>query len=207
MRGLEISDDQSAQLLGYLDLVMEWRRHVNLTGLHDAGRMFEVLLLESLDFFQHDLFESSMRILDLGTGAGIPGIPLAIMAPALDFTLLDRSEKKMIFVRRVVRQLALTNCSVHCDTSETLARRLAPLRYYERIVSRGVGSIVQLLRLAAPLLKPGGKLILRKPLGTPEMQEAAAILQKGDWEGTDLRHLPWSEPRAWCLLSFTKARG
>ncbi len=204
VRSLVLSADQETMLLRYLDCILEWRQHLNLTGLQTAERIVDVLLLGSLDFFQQELFSVATRVLDLGTGAGVPGIPLAIGAPNLHITLLDRSEKKIAFVRRVVSRLALTNCQPYCGTAEALKTTLQSAPRFERVVSRGVGSVKHLLHLAAPLLCPGGKLILRKPVATAEIQEATAAINKGGWEGMQVWPLAWSGPQGWCLLVMTR---
>ena len=77
-RGIALSTAQLHGLTHYLTLLLRWRPHLNLTGLRDAERLLDVLIVESLDFFQGDFFLPSMRVLDLGTGADVPGIPLAV---------------------------------------------------------------------------------------------------------------------------------
>jgi 16S rRNA (guanine527-N7)-methyltransferase len=108
-RGIALSTTQLGELTQYLTLLLRWRPHLNLTGLRDAERMLDVLIVESLDFLQGDFFLPGMRVLDLGTGAGVPGIPLAICRPDVHVTLLDRSEKKSTFLHRVVASLPLEN--------------------------------------------------------------------------------------------------
>lgn len=178
---------QLDHLTGYLELLQQWQRHVNLTGLRDIEQLIDVLLLESLDFLQGGFLSGSMRVLDLGTGAGVPGIPLAIRQPQLEMTLLDRSQKKITFVRRVISRLQLGHCRTEIDTAEGLSRRLAPPAAavsdvrFDAVVTRGVGTVAHLLSLAGPLLRPGGVLLLRKPVNTPELEAAAAALAAGAW--------------------------
>ena len=199
-RGITLSETQLQRLLQYLELLLRWRAHLNLTGLRDAERIIEVLIGESLDFFQGNFLMPGMRVLDLGTGAGVPGIPLAICSVGLHFTLLDRSEKKITFLRRVVSLLGLENCQPCCSTAEALARALTPPQRFDAVLSRGVGSIAQLLRLAVPLLRPGGTLLVRKPLHTPELQEAAPLLASATWGEVQRLPLPSSTTSLWGLL-------
>lgn len=203
-RGLTLSTAQMESLTHYLKLLVRWRPHLNLTGLRDAERMLDVLIVESLDFLQGDFLLPGMRVLDLGTGAGVPGIPLAICRPDVHVTLLDRSEKKITFLHRVVASLHLKHCQPCCSTAEDLVPRLHPLEHFDVVVSRGVGSVVSLMRLTAPLLKPGGRLLLRKPLHTPELQEAEPLLASGTWEDVQTLLLPESEngPSPWVLLAL-----
>jgi 16S rRNA (guanine527-N7)-methyltransferase len=204
-RGIALSTMQLEDLTQYLALLVRWRPHLNLTGLRDAERILEVLIVESLDFLQGDFFLPGKRVLDLGTGAGVPGIPLAICRPDVHVTLLDRSEKKITFLRRVVASLHLENCQPCCSTAEDLVHRLRPQEYFDVVVSRGVGSVAHLMRLAAPLLKPGGRLLLRKPLHTPEQQEAEALRVAQTWGSVETLPLPWSAAPPWALLSIVRS--
>ena len=203
-RGITLSETQLQRLLQYLELLLRWRLHLNLTGLRDAERIIDVLIGESLDFSQGDFLVPGMRVLDLGTGAGVPGIPLAICSVGLHFTLLDRSEKKITFLRRVVSLLRLENCQPRCSTAEYLARSLTPTQRFDAVVSRGVGHIAHLLRLAAPLLRPGGTLLVRKPLQTPELQEAAPLLTTAAWGEVQTLPLLQDESSPWCLLAIPR---
>jgi 16S rRNA (guanine527-N7)-methyltransferase len=203
-RGIALSTPQLEDLTQYLTLLVRWRPHLNLTGLRDAERILDVLIVESLDFLHGDFFLPGMRVLDLGTGAGVPGIPLAICRPDMHVTLLDRSEKKITFLRRVVASLHLENCQPCCSTAEDLAHRLRPQEYFDVVVSRGVGSVARLMRLTAPFLKPGGRLLLRKPLPTPELQEAESLQASEKWRSIEILPLPWSASPPWALLSIVR---
>jgi 16S rRNA (guanine527-N7)-methyltransferase len=203
-RGIALSTAQVDGLTQYLLLLLRWRPHLNLTGLRDAERMLDVLIVESLDFLQGDFFLPGMRVLDLGTGAGVPGVPLAICRPGIYIMLLDRSEKKITFLRRVVASLHLENCQPCCSTAEDLARRLSPHACFDVVVSRGVGSIAYLMRLTTPLLKPGGHLLLRKPLHTPELQEAELLRASETWGSIETLSLPWSASSPWALFSIVR---
>jgi len=203
-RGITLAEAQCQRLLQYLELLLRWRSHLNLTGLRDTERIIDVLIGESLDFLQGGFLSPGMRVLDLGTGAGVPGITLAICSVGLHFTLLDRSEKKITFLRRVVSLLRLENCQPCCSTAEDLARTLTPPQRFDAVVSRGVGHIAHLLRLAAPLLRPGGILLARKPLQTPELQEAAPLLDTTTWGEVQTLPLLQDESSPWCLLAIPR---
>jgi 16S rRNA (guanine527-N7)-methyltransferase len=211
-RGLDLTAAQFDALAGYVALLLQWQRHLNLTGLRDIEQLIDVLVLESLDFLQGEFLSGSRRVLDLGTGAGVPGIPLAICQPQLAMTLLDRSQKKMIFVRRVIARLQLRHCRTQIDGAEALSRRLLlasepmPAGLFDAVVSRGVGTVAHLLSLAEPLLRPGGVLLLRKPLQTPELEAAAPVLASGAWAAVQTvplhGHAPGTQP--WALLAIVK---
>jgi 16S rRNA (guanine527-N7)-methyltransferase len=203
-RGIALSTTQLEELTHYLKLLVRWRSHLNLTGLRDAERMLDVLIVESFDFLQGNFFLPGLRVLDLGTGAGVPGIPLAVCRPDVHVTLLDRSEKKITFLRRVVASLPLENGQPCCSTAEDLAQRLRPQEYFDVVVSRGVGSVAHLMRLTAPLLKPGGRLLLRKPLRTSELQEAELLRASQTWGSIETLPLSWSASPPWALLSIMR---
>jgi 16S rRNA (guanine527-N7)-methyltransferase len=201
---MALSTEQLEGLTGYLKLLVRWRPYLNLTGLRDAERMLDVLIVESLDFLHGDFFRPGMRLLDLGTGAGVPGIPLAVCRADVHVTLLDRSEKKITFLRRVIASLHLKNCQPCCRTAEDLAGRLRPQEHFDVVVSRGVGSVAHLMRLTASLLKPGGRLLLRKPLHTPELREAELLRAAETWGSIETLPLPWSASPPWSLLSIVR---
>jgi 16S rRNA G527 N7-methylase RsmG len=128
-------------------------------------------------------------------------------------TLLDRSQKKMVFVRRVISRLQLDHCRVAIDTAEGLSRRLLqaagePDTRFDAIVTRGVGTVAHLLSLSEPLLRAGGVLLLRKPLHTPELEAAAPVLASGPWVDvqTVLLHATGHSTGAvpWILLAIVK---
>jgi 16S rRNA (guanine527-N7)-methyltransferase len=200
--GLTLAEAQCDRLLAYLELLLQWRRHLNLTGLREAERLIDVLIVESIDFLQGGLLPRTARLLDLGTGAGVPGVPLAVCAPDLHLTLLDRSQKKITFLQRVVARLQLRNCHLIASSAEALARRLQPEERFEVVVARGVGSVARVLSLAGPLLQPGGLLLLRKPLPTPELHDAAALLTAGAWG--DVLTVPLAATAPWALLGIRR---
>lgn len=201
-RGLELSETQVDALMGYLDLVLQARPRLNLTGLRDPERILDVLIVESLDFCRSDLIPAAGRVLDLGTGAGVPGITLAVWGGDLHLTLLDRTQKKITFVRRAALALGLHNCHPAWGAAEELSRRLPPDERFDTVVARGVGSIAHLMRLARPLLRPHGKLLLRKPPANPEHQEAEALLTSPAWAGMRTFPLPESGAMRWVLLAI-----
>jgi 16S rRNA (guanine527-N7)-methyltransferase len=204
-RGLDLSETQIDALMRYLELVSQARSHLNLTGLRDPERILDVLIVESLDFCRPDLIPAVARVLDLGTGAGVPGITLAVWGGDLHLTLLDRTQKKIAFARRAALVLGRHNCHPSWGSAEELARRLSPDERFDVVVARGVGSIAHLMRLAQPLLRPHGKLLLRKPPDTPEHQEAEVLLASPAWAGMRTVPLPESGVKPWVLLAIERS--
>ena len=204
-RGLGLSENQVEALMGYLDLVLQMRSRLNVTGLRDPERILDVLIVESLDFCRSDLIPVDGRVLDLGTGAGVPGITLAVWRSDLRLTLLDRTRKKVAFVRSAAEALGLHNCNPAWGSAEELTRHLSADERFDAVVARGVGSIAHLMRLARPLLRPHGKLLLRKPPASAERREAEALLASRAWAGIQTYLPPESGAMSWELLAIERA--
>ncbi len=151
--GLEIVPAQSAALSAYIELLGQWNRVFNLTGIRSPEALVERHLVESLTLAP--LLRGS-RVADIGTGAGLPGIPLAIAAPERQFTLIESRAKRVRFLRHVVSMLNLGNAGVeHCRVED-----LPSVRPFDTVLARAVAPPEQLIRLARPLLAPGGVLLV-----------------------------------------------
>lgn len=144
-----------ARALTYLALLQKWNRVYNLTGVRDAHGMVTRHLLDSLAIIP---FVAGPRVLDIGTGAGLPGIPLALALPDMEFVLLDSSSKKVQFVRHVVTELALDNVAVVCQRAQ---QYVPPVRF-DTVVTRALASIKAVLAMAQPLCAPGGRMLIMK---------------------------------------------
>lgn len=168
------SEAQLGALAAYARLLERWSRAYNLVGPSALPELVPRHLLDSLRLAPL-LPGPGGAVLDLGTGAGLPGLPLAVLRPDLSFTLLDRSRKKIRFVRQALLELGLGHARAEaCDAAEHAG---GP---YAAIVARAVGPAAALARLAGRLLAPGGTLLL--PGGAP------AALPAG-WRA-ELRELP-----------------
>lgn len=153
--GLALSEAQRDRLLGFLDLLQRWNRVYNLTAVRDPAAMVSHHLLDSLSLVPYLRGDS---ILDLGTGAGLPGLPLAIVEPRRRFWLLDSNGKKVRFVRQVVLELGLGNVEPVHDRIESYR----PARKFSTIVTRAVASVAQIHTQALPLLERPGLLLIMK---------------------------------------------
>src|SRR5688572_10076273 len=114
---LELREHDSKRLLIYLALLQKWNQTYNLTAVREPEKMVSHHLLDSLSVLPH---LNGSRVVDVGSGAGLPGIPLAIARPEWQVTLLDSNHKKASFLRQVVMELMLTNVAVHCGRVEEL---------------------------------------------------------------------------------------
>ncbi len=172
---LTASRAQQTHLLAYLALLLKWNRAYNLTAIRDPASMVSRQLLDSLSILP---LIKGPRILDVGTGAGLPGIPLAIMLPELEFTLLDTNSKKTRFVNQVKLELGLDNVSVVQQRVE----HFQPQQAYDTITSRAFASLQDMLQGSAHLLAEQGQWVAMK--GQLPQQEIADIASVRDvrWE-------------------------
>lgn len=154
-------------LLAYLDLLARWNRTYNLTAVRDPREMVPRHLLDSLAMapFLGDI----ATLADLGTGPGLPGIPLAIARPRLHVTLVEANGKKARFLREAVRTLGLANAEVVESRIEALDRPGA----FDAITARALATLPQILAFGAHLLGPGGRLLAMK--GARPDDEIAAL--------------------------------
>ena len=114
--GLDLPQATHEKLLAYLALVRKWNKIYNLTAVRDEDKMLTHHLLDSLAVVPY--VKDAAAILDVGSGAGLPGIPLALALPGTEVTLLDSNQKKTTFLRQAKMQLALTNVTVVCERVE-----------------------------------------------------------------------------------------
>ena len=143
-------------LRGYLDLLLRWNQTYNLTAIRDPLEMVSKHLLDSLSIATEF---ADQRAVDIGAGAGLPGIPLAIARPQLRVSLVESAGKKARFMREAVRQLKL---SERVDVVEGRAEQLDRPGAYDLLTARALASLPQLLALGGHLLRPGGLLLAMK---------------------------------------------
>lgn len=159
-------EDLQPRLLAYLDLLAKWNRAYNLSAVREPREMVTRHLLDSLAVLP---WVGADNLLDIGSGAGLPGIPLAIARPDLQVTLLDSNGKKTRFLRQAVLELPLANVQIF----EGRVEAYRPERPFARISSRAFSELGAFVRLARPLLAPGGRLLAMK--GRLEPNELAQI--------------------------------
>jgi 16S rRNA (guanine527-N7)-methyltransferase len=180
--GVALDAEMASKLLRLLDELEQWNRAYSLTGIETPAAMVATHLLDSLAA-SGDL--AGARIADLGTGAGFPGLPLAIAHPERQFTLIDGTAKKIRFVTHAVRTLGLSNVeAVHAR-----AESMHPTEPFDTVIARAVAPLPKLAALARPLSRPGTHLLALK--GKRPTAELAAI--PSDWELLGVREL--SVPR------------
>lgn len=192
--GLEIGRPQQQKLLAFLALLMKWNRAYNLTAIRDPGEMVSRQLLDSLSILP---LVRGERVLDVGTGAGLPGIPLAICMPDVGFTLIDSNGKKTRFVQQAKIELGLDNLQVR----QSRVERLDTADGFDTITSRAFAALPKMVDLTRRLLTDGGILLAMK--GSVPEQEIETLQAGGaEVEIVELK-LPLSGERHAIIIRFT----
>jgi len=163
------------QEMTFLDELLRWNRRVNLTAIRDRREALEKHLIDSLILLAH--LPEKANLLDMGSGGGLPGIPLAIARPGLQVVSVDSVGKKINFQKHVKRQMKLDNLLPIHARLEELAEQLPAEQRFELVVARAFASLEQMLELAAPWLQEGGRLLAMKgPDTAEEVRESEARL-------------------------------
>jgi 16S rRNA (guanine527-N7)-methyltransferase len=170
-----------ARLLQYLALLEKWNQSYNLTAVRDPEQMVPRHLLDSLAVLP---FLDGPEVLDIGTGAGLPGIPLAIARPGLHFTLLDSNAKKVRFVRQAAHELNLRNVTVVQDRIE----KFHPERKFATLVARAFAAIPDILAGCGHLAVPGVQILAMK--GVFPGEEIAGVAGRYRIEEVKALHVP-----------------
>jgi 16S rRNA (guanine527-N7)-methyltransferase len=165
--GLALDAPAQAKLADYLRLIEKWNRVHNLTSVREADRMVVLHLLDSLSVLPH--LGGARALLDVGTGAGLPGIPIAIARPEIAVTLLDASHKKATFLRQAKAELGLANVEIACERVEGWH----PAASFDIVVSRAFAELADFVSHAAHLVAPGGAMLAMK--GVHPFEEIARI--------------------------------
>jgi 16S rRNA (guanine527-N7)-methyltransferase len=153
--GLMFSADEDKKLERFVELLEQWNRAYNLTAVRDPEEMVTKHLLDSLVLLP---FVQQGPVLDVGTGAGLPGIPLAVSLPALCFTMLDSNGKKTRFVTHAVATLGLRNVEV----VQARVEDYRPAEPFATVISRAFSSLQDFARMAGPACMSGGRLLAMK---------------------------------------------
>ena len=167
LAALALPGEIAPPLLAYLDLLVRWNRAYNLTAVREPGGMVTRHLLDSLAM--HPFLDGISSLADLGTGPGLPGIPLAIARPSLQVTLVESNGKKARFLREAVRQLRLGNARV----AESRAEALDAPGAFDAVTARALATLPDILAVGGHLPRPGGRLLAMK--GMVPREEIAAL--------------------------------
>ncbi|NPV14023.1 16S rRNA (guanine(527)-N(7))-methyltransferase RsmG [candidate division WOR-3 bacterium] len=194
--GLNINPETYGKLCLYAQLIRQYNEKVNLISRKDTHRILTYHIIDSLA--AHRFILPNARCCDLGSGAGLPGIPLALVRHDATFILIESIKKKCRFLETALKELNLKNCSIFCERAETL-----PPLNCDVILSRLTAPIEKTLPFAAPHLKPGGVIVLYKTAGWEnELQKKEKIIARShlQLQKTEKITLPFSEIERHFLL-------
>ncbi|MFI3190711.1 16S rRNA (guanine(527)-N(7))-methyltransferase [Crenothrix sp. D3] len=147
--------EQIEKLLAFIKLIAKWNKAYNLTAVRNNEDMARLHILDSLAIFPHI---EGKRVIDIGTGAGLPGIPLAIFLPEVEFVLLDSNAKKTRFVQQVILELKLKNVSVIHSRAEDYQPELG----FDIVTTRAFSSLPDMVTVTTHLLNPNGVILAMK---------------------------------------------
>lgn len=174
---LQVTDRQLEQLVGYVALLHKWNKAYNLTSVRDPDEMLVKHILDSIVVSTHLVGE---RFIDVGTGPGLPGIPLAIMHPEKDFTLLDSLGKRIRFIRQVIHELAITNVT----PIQSRVEEFQPEQGFDAVLSRAFASMSDMVSWCHHL----------------PAEHGCFMALKGQFNQQEVTELP-----AWCSVTEVKS--
>lgn len=171
---LELSERQIQQFYQYMNLLLEWNEKVNLTAITEPKEVILKHFIDSLTIVKQ--IEKGKKLIDVGTGAGFPGIPISIIREDLEITLLDSLNKRITFLQEVIHKLDLKNIRAIHGRVEEFAKNKKERQNYDIAISRAVASFNVLLEYLLPLTKIGGKCICMKGSNIEEIEKARNAL-------------------------------
>lgn len=159
---IALSEKQMEQFLQYYELLIEKNKVMNLTAITEFDEVVEKHFLDSVSLTQQLDLHQPLKVLDLGTGAGFPGIPLKIVFPELEITLMDSLNKRVLFLQDVISSLQLENIEAVHGRAEEAAKNKKYRESFDLCVSRAVANISTLSEYCLPFVKIGGSFISYK---------------------------------------------
>lgn len=197
--GLDLTEVQYDQFIKYMRLLQEWNEKINLTAITEDEEVIKKHFIDCIKSFKSEAIKNAETIIDVGTGAGFPGLPIAIMNPNVRVTLLDSLNKRINFLNLVVRELGLKNVVTIHSRAEDGARNKELREKFDVATSRAVANMSVLSEFCIPYVKINGHFIaLKGPAIEEELKDAQKAIEvlggelKGkieyDIEESDLNH-------------------
>ena len=197
--GLQLSKEQYEKFIIYMRLLQEWTEKVNLTAIVEDEDVIKKHFIDSIKSFKREEFKKASTLIDVGTGAGFPGLPIAIMKDDIKVTLLDSLNKRVNFLNTVINELGLSNVIAIHSRAEDGARDNKLREKFDIATSRAVANMSVLSEFCLPYVKIGGNFIaLKGPSVDQEIKESIGAIKvlggelidicEVNIEDTELRH-------------------
>lgn len=197
--GLEINEEKYNKFIQYKDLMKEWNEKVNLTAITDDKEIVIKHFVDSIKAFEFKSLNSSVKIIDVGTGAGLPGIPIKIMNDNAEVVLLDSLQKRINFLNEVITTLKLKDIKTVHGRAEDFGTDLNYREKFDVAISRAVANMAVLAEFCLPFVKKNGYFVaLKGPAVQEELDEAKKAIGvlggkiekviKVNFENSDLDH-------------------
>ncbi|WP_303842409.1 16S rRNA (guanine(527)-N(7))-methyltransferase RsmG [Selenomonas ruminantium] len=186
--GISLSDTQMAQYNRYFELLVEWNEKINLTAITEPKEVAIKHIIDSITAYDKNLFQEGTTVIDVGTGAGFPGLPLKIFCPEIKLTLMDSLNKRIKFLQTVVEELGLKDVDCIHARAEEGARNKKYREAFDIAVSRAVARLPILCEYCLPFVKKGGHFIALKGMQyNDEAEEAVKAIKVMGGSHTEIR--------------------
>jgi len=186
--GIDLSERQTALFMVYLSRLRVWNEKINLTAVRTDRDIVIKHFIDSIS--PAELIDKKVKVLDIGSGAGFPGVPLKIVRPDLEVTLLESSGKKVAFLKDLIRKLGLEKLRAVPVRAED-ARNAIPRHSFDCVITRAVGSIQYVLELSLPYINGDGEIILMRGRTGAEGFEGSGLEAKFTLERDKSMTLPY----------------
>ena len=173
--GITLSTKQTDQFRRYLEILQEWNQRFNLVADAESETIISRHFLDSLTCLQSRVIKESITLLDIGAGAGFPGIPLKLVIPDLNLTLVESIQKKCRFLEQLISKLGLKKVKILCDRAEKLGQMQEHREQYDVVVTRALAELPVAAELSLPLVKLQGTYHAMLGADTEEQLAAAQM--------------------------------
>lgn len=167
-------EERTSMLVEYMDMILEKNRYINLTAVRDRDEALQKHIADSLSCDFMEEYEAAENVIDIGTGAGFPGVPLAIVSPDKKFTLVDSLNKRLRIIDELTGELGIKNVTTVHGRAEDVGKSKEHREQYDICVSRAVASLDVLCEWCLPLVKKGGYFVAYKGENVSRETEDAA---------------------------------